>query len=179
MYLWEAVDCRGDVDDGVAVEDNRLDWPDGVGEEHGGVGEHLVAERRCCLPSNIGSTDNGGSLHGFVAPMEAKSFISVNHLDAKELVDGHGAPVGEDAFERALLPASNRRAPPDVLERVLVRGEVERDHHEAKPVSPSRAAILTTAARLHHLRQCLQHFVHQEQQIERISSLHTVLHQQI
>lgn len=52
-YMWVPVGAWGNVDDWVAAEEHLLGWPDHVGEGQRGVGEHAVAERRCCLHIHI------------------------------------------------------------------------------------------------------------------------------
>jgi hypothetical protein len=52
-YVWMPVGAGCDVDDGVAAEQHLFSRPDHVGEGQGGVREHAVAERSCCLHKQI------------------------------------------------------------------------------------------------------------------------------
>ena len=47
--MWVPVGAGCNVDDGVAAEQHLFSRPDHVGEGQGGVREHAVAERSCCL----------------------------------------------------------------------------------------------------------------------------------
>lgn len=49
------------------------------------------------------------------------------HLDAEKFENHVPAPEGEDRFHGALLPARDLGRPPDVLDGVVVLGQVEGD----------------------------------------------------
>jgi hypothetical protein len=75
------------------------------------------------------------------------------YLNAEDFQYDRPAPEREDRFHGALLPARNLGRLPDVLERVLVLGYVEREYHVAEPIPPLRTVVF---ARFHHSSQRLR-----------------------
>ena len=114
------VGAGSNVDDGVAAEQHLSRRPDHVGEGQGGVREHAVAERSCCLQKQIlalqtlslcqesGCGDESrsqtlirqecpvlSSSHGTGRRMEIGKETQLAHLDAEKFENHVPAPEGE------------------------------------------------------------------------------------